>query len=54
MVFMDDSTYTGEFVHGQRHGQGVWTNKGTGESYNGQWVDGMKHGEGTFIYSNGD
>lgn len=41
--------YIGDFQHGRRHGEGVFTYT-NGDIYSGKWRHGIKHGKGTYIY----
>ena len=52
MYHVDSGTYTGDFVEGQRMGEGTytWTN---GDSYTGEWVDGTRTGYGTYTWPEG-
>lgn len=51
-VYSDGAWYEGEFLNGQRHGQGTfcWTN---GTKYVGPFVNGNCHGEGIVYYTDG-
>jgi len=54
-----NGTYTGEFLHGLKHGAGTYrykstsTPSGTGEVYTGRWLNGTKHGWGTYTFADG-
>lgn len=57
-----NGTYTGEFLHGLKHGAGTYSynctttttaNSGTAEIYTGQWLNGMMHGWGTYTFADG-
>jgi hypothetical protein len=54
----ENGTYSGEFLHGLKHGAGTYrytSPSGTGrhETYVGRWLDGAKHGAGTYTYADG-
>jgi hypothetical protein len=40
-----DAWFTGDFVNGQRHGQGAYFYV-NGDVYEGQWENDQKHGQG--------
>ena len=44
--------YSGEFVAGRKHGQGVktWPN---GDRYSGAWQDDWRHGYGSYVFGRG-
>ncbi|XP_058476758.1 radial spoke head 10 homolog B [Solea solea] len=44
--------YTGDFVQGQRHGQGTFFYAG-GATYEGEWRSNKKHGKGKFTFKDG-
>ncbi|KAI4807482.1 hypothetical protein KUCAC02_027288 [Chaenocephalus aceratus] len=44
--------YAGDFVQGQRHGQGTFRYAG-GAIYEGQWRNNKKHGRGKFTFEDG-
>merc|ERR1712216_411365 len=50
--YPDGSRYEGNFVAGQRDGQGklVWADKC---GYEGEFKDGRRHGRGRFFWTNG-
>lgn len=48
--FADGSTYIGEWLNGQPHGKGKWTNS-DGSYYDGHWNEGKKCGWGVFVNS---
>jgi hypothetical protein len=48
----DNSSYTGEFRHGERHGRGKYTWK-DGISCEGEWKNGKMNGEGVKIFQDG-
>ncbi|XP_065805550.1 radial spoke head 10 homolog B [Labrus bergylta] len=50
--YTQSNQYTGDFVHGQRHGQGAFKYAG-GAIYEGEWRDNKKHGKGKFTYKDG-
>eukprot|EP00741_Cyanophora_paradoxa_P016332 tig00020911_g15768.t1 len=39
LVFSSGDSYTGEFLHGARHGRGVFTDAASGNRYDGQWKE---------------
>ena len=49
----DGSKYTGSFVNGKSHGQGVLEYR-NGDKYEGSFSEGLPHGYGTYSWSNGD
>ena len=49
-TYDNNDTYDGEFVHGLRHGQGVYTHS-LGHKYDGQWQNDCRHGVGMFTYA---
>ena len=49
-TYDNNDTYDGEFVHGLRHGQGVYTHQ-LGHKYDGQWSNDCRHGVGMFTYA---
>jgi hypothetical protein len=54
MTFADGSTYVGEYVEDNEHGEGVFTEASTGNVYTGQWRNGVREGHGVMKYTNGD
>ena len=49
--FIENNTYTGEFLNNQLYGQGVLkSDEGT---YTGTFIDGFPHGNGKYVYSDG-
>ncbi|NWV61715.1 R10B2 protein, partial [Malurus elegans] len=44
--------YVGDFVQGERHGQGMFVYAG-GSVYTGEWAGNKKHGKGRFVFKNG-
>ena len=53
MINTDGSKYTGSFVNGKSHGQGVLEYR-NGDKYEGSFSEGLSHGYGTYSWSNGD
>ena len=53
MIKPDGSKYTGSFVNGKSHGQGVLEYR-NGDKYEGLFSEGLPHGYGTYSWSNGD
>jgi len=51
--YNDDSSYTGQFLNGKRHGQGTYFYP-NGNKYIGQWKDDKLNGKGTLTWSSGD
>lgn len=49
--YEDGSTYDGELVGGERHGQGTWSSEL--ELYEGQWAHDHRHGEGKQAWHDG-
>ncbi|XP_016889858.1 radial spoke head 10 homolog B isoform X2 [Cynoglossus semilaevis] len=47
-----NNRYTGDFVHGQRHGHGTFFYAG-GAVYEGEWRNNKKHGKGKFTFKDG-
>ncbi|BBM83717.1 protein kinase domain-containing protein [Candidatus Uabimicrobium amorphum] len=45
--------YTGQFVDGKRHGQGILIYR-NGDKYSGNFANGLPDGQGVFIYKNGE
>uniref|UniRef100_UPI0037E89E2D radial spoke head 10 homolog B n=1 Tax=Semicossyphus pulcher TaxID=241346 RepID=UPI0037E89E2D len=50
--YTQSNQYTGDFIQGQRHGQGAFYYAG-GAIYEGEWRDNKKHGKGKFTYKDG-
>ncbi|XP_035469851.1 radial spoke head 10 homolog B isoform X2 [Scophthalmus maximus] len=50
--YSQSNRYTGDFVQGQRHGQGTFFYAG-GATYEGEWKNNKKHGEGKFTFKDG-
>ena len=46
------ATYEGEFVDGERHGYGIYSD-GSGSVYEGEYSRNKKHGQGKEVYSTG-
>ena len=53
MINADGSKYTGSFVNGEPHGQGVLEYR-NGDKYEGSFAEGLSHGYGAYFWSNGD
>ena len=53
MINSDGSKYTGSFVNGKPHGQGVLEYR-NGDKYEGSFAEGLSHGYGAYFWSNGD
>ena len=51
-IFENGSKYVGEWMDGNRHGQGTFTDT-NGEEYVGEWLNGNRHGQGTFFDTKG-
>ena len=52
-TYSNGEWYEGEFLNGQRHGEGVY-HYPSGAYYEGQFVNGKRQGNGTFYYANKD
>ncbi|XP_038590869.1 radial spoke head 10 homolog B isoform X2 [Micropterus salmoides] len=50
--YFQSNHYIGDFVQGQRHGQGAFYYAG-GAIYEGEWRNNRKHGEGKFTFKDG-
>ncbi|XP_044034895.1 radial spoke head 10 homolog B isoform X2 [Siniperca chuatsi] len=50
--YSQSNQYTGDFVQGQRHGQGAFYYAG-GAIYEGEWRNNKKHGKGKFTFKDG-
>ncbi|XP_039991891.1 radial spoke head 10 homolog B [Xiphias gladius] len=50
--YSQSNQYTGDFVQGQRHGQGTFCYAG-GATYEGAWKNNKKHGKGKFTFKDG-
>ena len=48
--FNNPYLFTGEFLNGVRHGDGLFTYSNK-DIYSGCWKNGKKHGMGTYIFS---
>ena len=53
ITYEDGSSYNGDLLYGQFHGEGTFT-WASGISYTGAWVDGARTGEGTLTWADGD
>ena len=53
MINADGSKYTGSFINGKSHGQGVLEYR-NGDKYEGSFSEGLPHGYGNYSWSNGD
>ncbi|XP_028423329.1 radial spoke head 10 homolog B isoform X2 [Perca flavescens] len=51
-LYSQSNQYTGDFVHGQRHGQGTFYYAG-GAIYENGWRKNKKHGKGKFTFEDG-
>jgi hypothetical protein len=49
-VYSDKSEYYGQWVSGQKQGEGmyIYPNK---DVFSGNWLNGKKHGAGTYVFS---
>ena len=52
-TYPDGSTYIGQVLNGQRHGQGKYI-ASNGDIYEGQWFNDRYHGIGIYTWKNGD
>lgn len=52
MKYANGQIYVGDWVDGDREGQGRWTWP-DGGFYDGEWKNGKRHGQGTFTWANG-
>ncbi|XP_074475407.1 radial spoke head 10 homolog B isoform X2 [Sebastes fasciatus] len=50
--YSQSNHYSGDFVQGQRHGQGTFYYAG-GPIYEGEWRENKKHGKGKFTFEDG-
>ncbi|XP_034563475.1 radial spoke head 10 homolog B isoform X2 [Notolabrus celidotus] len=50
--YIKSNQYTGDFIQGQRHGQGTFYYAG-GAVYEGEWRRNKKHGKGKFTFKDG-
>lgn len=50
-TYDDGSTYDGQIVGGERHGEGLW--KSAQETYEGQWKQDHRHGKGKQTWEDG-
>ncbi|XP_074520019.1 radial spoke head 10 homolog B isoform X2 [Halichoeres trimaculatus] len=50
--YIKNNQYTGDFLRGQRHGQGTFYYAG-GAVYEGEWRKDKKHGKGKFTFKDG-
>lgn len=50
----DGRSYEGDWLNGEMHGKGTWSNSTLNESYDGDFVSNKRHGHGTLKLSNGD
>ena len=53
ITYEDGSSYNGDVLNGQFHGQGTFT-WAVGSFYTGAWVNNTRHGEGTWTSAAGD
>jgi len=53
-VYPTGDRYLGEWLNGQRHGQGVCVYVVSGDKHDGEWVQDAPHGHGTFTTGSGD
>jgi hypothetical protein len=51
--YENETTYTGDFLNGLKHGHGRLENEEKGLSYEGCWFKDHIHGEGEYIERNG-
>uniref|UniRef100_A0A3P9IHI0 Radial spoke head 10 homolog B n=1 Tax=Oryzias latipes TaxID=8090 RepID=A0A3P9IHI0_ORYLA len=52
LQYFQNNQYHGDFLHGQRHGHGVFYYAG-GAIYEGEWKNNKKHGQGKLTSKNG-
>ncbi|XP_023136217.2 radial spoke head 10 homolog B isoform X2 [Amphiprion ocellaris] len=50
--YFQSNHYKGDFIHGQRHGQGTFY-YASGAIYEGEWRNCKKHGQGKFTFTDG-
>uniref|UniRef100_A0A3Q1F4A4 Radial spoke head 10 homolog B n=1 Tax=Acanthochromis polyacanthus TaxID=80966 RepID=A0A3Q1F4A4_9TELE len=50
--YFQSNHYKGDFIHGQRHGQGTFY-YASGAIYEGEWRNSKKHGQGKFTFTDG-
>lgn len=53
ITYEDGSSYSGDLLDGQFHGQGTYT-LANGDSYSGEWVNNVVSSEVTYTWANGD
>ena len=51
--YFDGCTYNGQWLNGERHGQGTFT-YADGGKYEGQYYEDKMHGQGTLTFPDGD
>ena len=51
-TFRNGDIYSGDYLHGAKHGFGVYTYATTGEKYEGEWRNDLWDGKGTYTVGN--
>ena len=54
VVYPTGDLYEGDFLEGQRSGNGTYTYLEKGEKYDGEWLNNLKHGIGKATYAEGE